>query len=193
MRLLSTLVALPSAAAFRAGLMLQASAPLAARSVSMSTTTTSAVQDYAQLKKLLKEVSALSEVEGVLSYDEQVFMPAGAAESRSAQKAALAKVLHEKRTGAEMRAAIDAVRGIALDDPRQRANVRDAIEDFDKSARKSVDLAEREARLESEAFVAWKDARAAAEKGADTRRSFPLSFFSLYLFIPYGEEGGNTK
>lgn len=163
MRLLSTLVALPSAAAFRAGLMLQASAPLAARSVSMSTTTTSAVQDYAQLKKLLKEVSALSEVEGVLSYDEQVFMPAGAAESRSAQKAALAKVLHEKRTGAEMRAAIDAVRGIELDDPRQRANVRDAIEDFDKSARKSVELAEREARLESEAFVAWKDARAAAD------------------------------
>merc|ERR1719440_2694541 len=95
--------------------------------------------EYAQLKKLLQEVNALSEVEGVLSYDEQVFMPAGAAESRSAQKAALAKVLHEKRTGVEMRAAIEAVRGIALDDPRQRANVRDAIEDFDKSARKSVE------------------------------------------------------
>jgi carboxypeptidase Taq len=125
----------------------------------------SPVESYGKLKKLLREVSALSEVEGVLSYDEQVFMPPGAAASRSTQKAALAKVLHEKKTGAEMRAAIDAVRGVEaeLSDERARANVRDAIEAFDKEARKSAELAEKEARLESEAFGAWQKARSQAD------------------------------
>ena len=119
--------------------------------------------EYDDLKKALREVSALGEIEGILSYDEQVFMPPGAAESRSTQKAALAKLLHEKKTGDEMRSVIDGVRGLQLDDPRQQANVRDAVDNFDKEARKSVELAEREARLESEAFGAWQKARAAAD------------------------------
>merc|ERR1719498_353248 len=121
----------------------------------MSGTATAAPNaEYENLKKLLREVNALGEIEGILSYDEQVFMPPGAAESRSAQKAALAKLVHEKKTGDEMRSVIDGVRGLQLDDPRQQANVRDAVDAFDKEARKSVELAEREARLESEAFGA---------------------------------------
>jgi len=117
------------------------------------------------LKKLLREVSSLSEVEGILSYDEQVFMPPGAAAARSAQKAALAKIVHEKRTGKEMREAINGVRGCEaeFDDLRMRANVRDAVEAFDKEARKSVELAEREAALESDAFAAWQAARKAKD------------------------------
>ena len=118
-------------------------------------------QSYDRLKKLLRQVSALAEVEGILTYDEQVFMPPGAAKSRSDQKAALAKVVHEMRTGADMREAINGVRGTEdeFSDPRARANIRDAVEAFDKEARKSSELAEREARLESEAFAAWQQAR----------------------------------
>ena len=120
---------------------------------------------YSRLKGLLRDAAALSEVEGILSYDEQCFMPTGAGEARAAQKAALAKVIHRARTGPEMAAAIEAVRGRAdaLDDARARANVRDAVEAFDKETRKSPELAEREARLESEAFAAWKEARAEAK------------------------------
>mmetsp|Transcript_67069 Transcript_67069/g.111515 ORF Transcript_67069/g.111515 Transcript_67069/m.111515 type:complete len:544 (+) Transcript_67069:68-1699(+) len=118
---------------------------------------------YAHLKKLLLEVSTLSEVQGILGYDEQVFMPSGAAAARAAQKATMAKIIHEKSTGEEMRKAIDSMRGVELDDQRQCANVRDAIDEFDKAARKSVELTEREARLESEAFVAWQSARAASD------------------------------
>ena len=141
-RPLLALVALPSATALsRSAFVLPFARGLVARraaGISAAATNTAAAQDYQRLKKLLREVSALSEVEGILSYDEQVFMPAGAAESRAAQKAALAKIVHEKRTGAEMREAIESVRGLQLDDPRQQANVRDAIEDFDKSARKAT-------------------------------------------------------
>ena len=49
---------------------------------------------------------------------------------------------------------IDAARGLKLDDAREQANVRDAIEGFDVESRKSKDLAEREARLESECRAA---------------------------------------
>lgn len=121
---------------------------------------------YNNLKGLLRQVSALAEVEGILGYDEQCFMPPGAGAARAAQKAALAKVRHSLATGDSMRAAIDGVRGRVdelPDDERLRANVRDAIKDFDQGARKSPELAEAEARLESEAFGAWQAARAASD------------------------------
>ena len=72
---------------------------------------TAAHESYAKLKSLLREVSALSEIQGILGYDEQVFMPPGAAASRAAQKGALAKILHDKSTGSEMKDAIEGVRG----------------------------------------------------------------------------------
>ena len=55
------------------------------------------------------------------------------------------------------------MRDLKLDDVRESANVRDAIEGFDVESRKSKDLAEREARLESECCVAWKKAREASD------------------------------
>ena len=108
---------------------------------------------YDALTKELREVARLEEVSGILSYDEQCFMSEGSAASRAAQKEALAGVIHEKRTNARMAEVIDAARGLKLDDAREQANVRDAIEGFDVESRKSKDLAEREARLESECFV----------------------------------------
>jgi len=122
-------------------------------------------QSYEKLKALLREVDALSEIQGILGYDEQVFMPPGAAASRAKQKGALAKILHDKSTGTEMREAIDGVRGREedFDDVRVRANIRDAVDAFDKEARKSSDLAQKEAQLESEANQAWAAARKASD------------------------------
>ena len=111
---------------------------------------------YDALTKELREVARLEEVSGILSCDEQCFMSEGSAASRAAQKEALAGVIHEKRTSARMAEVIDAARGLQLDDARESANVRDAIEGFDVESRKSKDLAEREARLESECFVATR-------------------------------------
>ena len=136
-----------------------------ASGATMSGSTATAVQSYKVLKGLLQEVNALSEIQGILGYDEQVFMPAGAAASRAAQKGALAKIIHDKSTSAEMKAAIDGVRGCedAFDDERIRANIRDAVDHYDKDARKSSELAQKEAQLESEANQAWAKARAASD------------------------------
>ena len=111
---------------------------------------------YDALTKELREVARLEDVSGILSYDEQCFMSEGSAASRAAQKEALAGVIFEKRTSPRMAEVIDAARGLKLDDTREQANVRDAIEGFDVESRKSKDLAEREARLESECFVATR-------------------------------------
>lgn len=118
---------------------------------------------YDALTKELREVARLEEVSGILSYDEQCFMSDGSAASRASQKEALAGVIFEKRTSARMAEVIDAARGLTLEDARESANVRDAIEGFDVESRKSKDLAEREARLESECYVAWKKAREASD------------------------------
>jgi len=126
---------------------------------------TPAAASYDQLKSLLREVSALSEIQGILGYDEQVFMPPGAAAARATQKGALAKILHEKSTGSEMKEAIEGVRGREdeFEDARVRANIRDAVDGYDKEARKSSTLAQREAQLESEANQAWAAARKASD------------------------------
>lgn len=48
-------------------------------------------------------------------------MPPGAAESRGAQKAALAGVIYDKKTDAETGALLDALKGQVRPDPRGRA------------------------------------------------------------------------
>lgn len=118
---------------------------------------------YAALTGALREVSRLEEIEGLLSYDEQVFMSPGSAAARAAQKEALASLVHEKRTGDAMRAAVDGVRGATFADARASANARDAVVAFDRAARKPAAMAAREARLESECFGSWKAARDAAD------------------------------
>ncbi len=149
--------------------ILRSSRSYAAAAPTMSAAPSSSTQPphdaYDNLKALLRQVSALSEIQGILGYDEQVFMPPGAAASRANQKGALAKVLHDKSTGAEMKAAIDALRGreSEFDDARVRANIRDAVSSFDKEARKSSELAQKEAQLESEANQAWAQARKSSD------------------------------
>uniref|UniRef100_A0A7S0JK37 Carboxypeptidase Taq n=1 Tax=Calcidiscus leptoporus TaxID=127549 RepID=A0A7S0JK37_9EUKA len=148
-------------------LAVAAGATLAAGAGARSSVITSCDSEssYSKLKSLLREVSALSEVQSILGYDEQVFMPDGAAASRAAQKGALAKILHDKSTGSEMKEAIEGVRGreADFDDPQIRANIRDAVDSYDKEARKSSALAQREAQLASEANQAWAAARKASD------------------------------
>ena len=60
------------------------------------------------------------------------------------------------------RSALESLR-TQFDDLKIRANIRDAVDGFDKEARKSSALAQREAQLESEANQAWVAARQASD------------------------------
>ncbi|KAL4428286.1 hypothetical protein ABPG75_002375 [Micractinium tetrahymenae] len=123
---------------------------------------TSVKADYEALCKKLKEVSALSGISGLLGWDEMTMLPAGATESRAAQKAALAGVLHEKQTEAELGELLRRLQAANLEgelDAFELANVREAARDYKKLTAISKDLAQREAELESRGYQAWVKAR----------------------------------
>ncbi|KAI7846262.1 hypothetical protein COHA_000242 [Chlorella ohadii] len=124
---------------------------------------TAVKQDYEALCKKLKEVSALSGISGLLGWDEMVFLPSNAVNSRAAQKSALAGVLHEKQTEAEigqllqrLQAANLAAEGL---NEYEQATVREAARDYRKLTAVPKELAQREAELESRGYQAWVKAR----------------------------------
>lgn len=130
---------------------------------SAETTPQDVNQAYEQLSAMLKELNALGGISGLLGWDEMVMMPAGAADSRGAQKAALAGVLHDKKTDpkiGELLAVLRAAPAGALDEV-QAAVVRDAHRDYVKETALPKELTQREAKLDSDAYVAWVKARQA--------------------------------
>ena len=126
--------------------------------------TTSA--DYTALSDRLREVSHLSGVSGLLGWDEQTMMPDGAAELRAKQQAALAGVVYEKETAAELGQLLQRLQATPLPDPWQAAVVRDAARNYKRKTALSKELAQREARLSSEGYQAWVSARKASDFSA---------------------------
>jgi len=121
-------------------------------------------QTYNEAAKKLKEVSVLGGISGLLGWDEMVMLPPGAVECRGQQKEALAGVMFDKRTDAELgrllaevKAAIDA--GQSGLSPYECATIRDAHKDFVRTTAIPKDLAQAMAKLEIEAYVAWVQAR----------------------------------
>lgn len=125
--------------------------------------------DYEQLCKKLKEVSALGGISGLLGWDEMVMMPPGAAESRAAQKSALAGVLHEKQTEAELGEVLARLQAadLAADlDDFQLATVREAVRDYKKLTAVPKEMAQKEAELESRGYQGWVKARQSSDFAA---------------------------
>lgn len=118
--------------------------------------------EFATLATLLREISSLRDVQGILGWDEQVAMQPGSAEARGRQKAALAGVVHEKAVSDELDAAIAACETesvLASLGDYQRAVVRDARRDYFHTARVSKELTSRIAQVESSSVAAWAEAR----------------------------------
>lgn len=127
-------------------------------------------QDYASVAKKLREISRLEEISGLLGWDELVMQPPGAADARAAQKEALAGVLHDKSTSADLGALLErlseaSASGNDLGAPDaetaavRRAVVRDALDAYRREARIPKELAMRMASLESNGYHAWVKAR----------------------------------
>ena len=57
---------------------------------------------YTQLKAELSEIAALGGIEGLLSWDQAAMLPPGAQELRAKQMAALAGVIHARKTATEL-------------------------------------------------------------------------------------------
>lgn len=123
-------------------------------------------QTYDKLSNLLKEVSTLKGISGLLSWDEMVMMPPGASEERGKQKAALTGVVYDKETSKELGVLLEELsydKKLADLDDWARANIRDAKKDYVRSTAIPKDLATRIATHETDAYVAWVAAKKASD------------------------------
>jgi len=112
-----------------------------------------------------REMQALSQVAGRLTWDQETMMPHGAADQRSEESGAMQAVLHARRTEARRGDLLAAAEAEATDEVAC-AQLRHIRRDFDRAVRVPADLAVALARLTSRAQGRWAVARAADDFAA---------------------------
>ncbi|MBX3365191.1 MAG: carboxypeptidase M32 [Phycisphaeraceae bacterium] len=117
---------------------------------------------YQKLAAYARETAILASAGSLLDWDQQTYMPSGAAESRAEQIGMIAMLVHTRRTCAAMRDRIEEAEASGLDpQSAHAASVREFRIDFDRAVRLPSELVGELARVTSQAQQAWKRARAA--------------------------------
>lgn len=123
-------------------------------------------ETLAALKTRLAEVSDLTEAANVLGWDENVYLPPGAAEARGQQLATLGKVIHEKSTDPAIGEALGRLSkgptsdGLTGDDA---ALLRLTRRTYEQETKLPAEFVERSAKARSASQTAWVQARANAD------------------------------
>lgn len=116
---------------------------------------------YAELVTLLKRVNTLGTIGDLLSWDEQVNLPSGAAEQRAAQQAALADVHHTAAVDPQIGVSLDLLeRNITPLNEAQRVVVVHARRDYDRATKLPADFVREKAAQGSRGYHAWAKAKA---------------------------------
>ncbi|MEM7438655.1 MAG: carboxypeptidase M32 [Pseudomonadota bacterium] len=115
---------------------------------------------YTALNDHYKSITALSQISGLLGWDQETTMPEGSAAQRGEWMGALSTALHERRTDARIGGWIDALDDADLE-PVQAATVRQARRSFERHSRVPASLASKLAKETSTAQMLWAKAREA--------------------------------
>ncbi len=119
-----------------------------------------------KLKTLLGEVADLNNVSGLLGWDQQVYMPAGAAELRGQQLATIGTISHEKFTSPVIGGLLDDLKkwadGLDHDSDEYRL-IKVSAHDYDKATLVPSDFIAEFAQVTAVAQQAWAEARAKSE------------------------------
>ena len=115
---------------------------------------------YVSLLAHVKQTMALSQVAGLLSWDQEVMMPPRGAPARAEEAAALEAVIHERRTDPKIGDWLASINETQLD-LKERANLRLARRSYERSIKVPGKLAEELARTTSAAQGIWARARKA--------------------------------
>lgn len=118
---------------------------------------------YNELMSFEKTTQALSQVAGRLSWDQETMMPEGAVEQRAEEHAAIAEILHARRTDPRVG---DWLAAAEPQDDVARANLRHITRIYTRNTRVPQDLVSVLAKTTSKAHRVWADARAAEDVAA---------------------------
>ena len=120
---------------------------------------------YADLLAHVKETAALGQIARLMSWDQEVMMPANGTELRAEQSGALHGVLHARRTDTRIGEWLAAIDADALD-PVGRANLREVRRSYERALRVPAVLAAEKARLTARSQRVWAAARAGEDISA---------------------------
>lgn len=112
----------------------------------------------AELRASLAEISDLTQAQALLSWDESVYLPSGAAAARGQQLATLSKVIHARLTDPALGRVLDAL-GAGPEDTDEAALVRVAKRDVERATKLPASFVETFALARSAAQAAWITAR----------------------------------
>jgi len=118
--------------------------------------TTAAYDEFADH---VRRVSYLNDAGGVLSWDQQVTMPAGGTPARSKQSAALSSVTHDLLTDDRVSDWLDDLDDADLS-ADQRAVVREVRREHERAVRVPEELVSKISETASNALPVWEEARA---------------------------------
>ncbi len=106
-----------------------------------------------------KKTIALSQVAGLISWDQETMMPQEGNKARAEQSAAMASIIHARNTDPRIGEWCAAIDPQELDDV-MKANWREARRSFERATRIPADLAEEQARATALGQRLWAGARA---------------------------------
>jgi carboxypeptidase Taq len=123
---------------------------------------------YAELQRHFRESATLTSAASLLSWDQETYMPSGAASLRGEQLAAISAIVHERRTSTRVGDWIAECEADAelMADGEAAANLRALRADYDRATRVPTDLVRAFAETTSRSMHAWREARERSDFGA---------------------------
>ena len=121
---------------------------------------------YAELESRFRRIAAIGDALGILHWDAETLMPAGAAAGRSEQLATLRVLSHEILTDARTGALLDAAEAEATQaaaDPWKAANLREMRRAYRHATAVPASLVEASSKAVSRCEMVWREARPAAD------------------------------
>lgn len=119
--------------------------------------------NYEQYRDTLRRISDVSFASGVLSWDQETYMPEGSAGIRAQQLSTLAGITHEMVTDEKFGTMLEALAADSGLDAVQQFNVRQTLKDYRKAKKYSRAFVEEMSRSVSEAFSAWQEAKSKSD------------------------------
>ena len=114
---------------------------------------------FNELKAVLAEIADLNHAAAVLGWDQNTYMPRGAAESRGNQLATLGKIAHEKFTSDRVGKLLDELKDAFPAESDEAAIVRVTRRDYDKATRVPPEFVVEQAQVTTAAHEGWMRAR----------------------------------